>query len=177
MNLGHFFRQNGATLPIVLALATMLPLLALTQMDLSTIALRAAAARRDRLIALMAADSGLLMCARLLQRGAAPVRPWNAPGEPAHWRTKGAFRGPTPSAFSLAASWPGASAAPQCLVEEKSIEGQDEPPRYLLTVRGVGARLDTQFYLQSMRLDCSPKIDSDTAQPMCGWRSVAAQPN
>ncbi len=128
-------RQDGATLPIVLVLTAMLQLLALAQADTALIALRTAGARRDRLIALVAADSGLVLCSRLLAQGAAPVRPWSGPGEPAYWRSGHAFSAPAPAAFVLRATgggsihgpdaangpdaWPGSAGPPLCLIESR----------------------------------------------------------
>jgi len=143
--------------------------------------LRTAGARWDRLIAFDAADSGLVLCLRLLDRGAAPVRPWTEPGEPAYWRSGHAFSGSAPAAFALQANWPGAATAPQCLIESRPVEGlaQDQPERlsYLLTVRGLGARLDTQSYLQAIASDPDPKKKSGAAPRLQGWRSVAAAPD
>jgi len=174
-------RQYGATLTIVLALTAMLQLLAIAQADTALITLRTAGARWDRLIAFDAADSGLVLCLRLLERGGAPVRPWMEPGEPAYWRSGHAFSGSLPAAFALQANWPGAAAAPQCLIESRPMEGlvQDQPERlsYLLTVRGLGARLDTQSYVQAIASDPDPKKTSGAAPQLRGWRSVAAAPD
>lgn len=175
---GAYRRQCGATLPIVLALTAMLQLLAMTQADMALIAQRTAGARRDRLIAFEAADSGLVLCLRSLARGAAPVRPWTGSGEPAYWRSGHAFSGPAPAAFALRANWPGAAAAPQCLIESRPMVGQESsrPARlvYLLTVRGLGSRIDTQNYMQEILVD--PDTNRGTAPQGQGWRSVAASP-
>jgi len=174
-------RQRGATLAVVLALTAMLQLLAIAQADTALIALRTAGARWDRLIAFDAADSGLVLCSRLLERGAAPVRPWSEPGEPAYWRSGHAFGGSAPAAFALQANWPGAAAAPQCLIESRPMDGlargQPERLSYLLTVRGLGARPGTQSYVQAIAWDADAKKTSGGAPQLRGWRSVAAAPD
>jgi hypothetical protein len=200
-------RQGGATLPIVLVLTAMLQVLALAQADTALIALRTAGARRDRLIALVAADSGLVLCARLLAQGAAPVLPWTGPGEPAYWRSGQAFSGPAPAAFALfatgassgsslrsssgggargisaqgpgaangSAAWPGTAGPLLCLIESRSTGPQAQA--YLLTVRGRGAHLGTQSYLQRMEFDPDPAGKSGPGPQVLGWRNVAAAPN
>jgi len=173
-------RQSGVTLPIVLALTALLQLLAIAQADTALIALRTAGARHDRLTAFVAADSGLVLCSRLLAQGVASVRPWTEPGEPAYWRSGVAFGGSSPAAFVLQASWPGTTGALRCLIESRALAPQvhDETERYvyLLTAHALGVHTGTQSYAQAIAFDPDPGSGSATLPQARGWRSVAAVP-
>jgi len=173
-------RQSGVTLPIVLALTALLQLLAIAQADIALIALRTAGARHDRLIAFEAADSGLVLCSRLLAQGTAPVRQWTEAGEPAYWRSGLAFGGSAPASFAIQASWPGTAGALRCLIESRVLgqQARDQAERdvYLLTVRALGARPDTQSYAQAIAFDSDPASGSAAQPQVWAWRSVAAVP-
>ena len=161
--------ERGMTLPVVLALVALLQLLALAQLDIATVALRSAAGLRDRVVAFYAADAALAVCARKLSDGALTARVWTGDDEPAYWRLFEAFDGDYAPAVRVAASWPGAAQAPQCLLEITQT-GSDNP-RYLLTARGVGASLGasagTQAWMQAARVGTSGRWF---------WRSVAQAP-
>jgi len=175
--------QRGASLPIVLALTALLQVAALAQADTAWVALHTAGARHDRLVADAAAEAGLVLCTRWLQRGAIQVWPWQGAGEPAAWRAAGAFddasAGAAPHAQRLAQTWPGARAAPQCLVEARpaSVAPGAPPAQILLmTVRGVGMRRDTQRYLQQIWRLPGGAGGIDLQHALSAWRSVAAAP-
>lgn len=173
--------QRGASLTIVLALVALLQLLALAQVETAWVALRTAGARRERLTAYVAADAGLVLCARLLQQGTLPIHPWTMPGEPAYWRAPQAFAGAAPAAVALGGSWPGASVPPQCLVESRPAaapqRGEPAAQLYLLTVRGSGTRRDTQSYLQQIGLVPGIAENGQAASASWAWRSVAGLPD
>jgi hypothetical protein len=157
--------ERGTTLPVVLALVALLQLLALAQLDIATVALRSAMGLRDRVVAFYAADAALAICARKLSDGDLTARVWAGDDEPAYWRLFDAFDGDYAPAVRVAASWPGASQAPQCLLEMAQT-GADAP-RYLMTARGVGAHFGTQAWLQGARVGNSGRWF---------WRSVAQVP-
>jgi hypothetical protein len=165
--------ERGTALPIVLALAAMLQVLACAQVDVGWVALRDAAARRDRLSADSSADAGLVLCADLLQQHRLPLHVWTGAGEPALWRATGAFDGPSPIAYSLAGIWPAPGPAPQCLAESRPLTPVDGHTREAvqLTVRAGGDDENTVSYRQRIwRLDNAQVL----AQ---AWRSVAATPD
>jgi len=157
--------ERGMTLPVVLALVALLQLLALAQLDIATVALRSAMGLRDRVVAYYAADAALAICARKLSDGALTARVWAGDDEPAYWRRFEAFDGDYAPAVRVAASWPGASEAPRCLLEMAQTGADSQ--RYLLTARGVSTSLGTQAWMQAARVgDVGPWF----------WRSVAQGP-
>jgi hypothetical protein len=162
---GSAYSERGMTLPVVLALVALLQLLALAQLDIATVALRSAVGLRDRVVAFYAADAALAVCVRKLSDGALTARAWTGDDEPAYWRLFEAFDGDYAPAVRVAASWPGAAQAPQCLLE-MTRTGTDSP-RYLLTARGVGASFGTQAWMQAARVGDSGRWF---------WRSVAQVP-
>jgi Tfp pilus assembly protein PilX len=173
--------QCGSTLTIVLVLAAMLQILALTQADIGWVALRDASARRERLLADASAEAALVRCAQWLAQGTLPVYAWSGQGEPAGWRSAQAFTGAQPVASSLSAIWPAPRSiavppAPQCLAESRPVTGRTDQGHasevVLLTARGVGLDGSTQSYLQ--RIWRGGPASTAHAR---GWRSVAAVPD
>jgi len=162
---GSTSSERGMSLPVVLALIALLQLLALAQLDIATIALRSAVGLRDRVVAFYAADAALAICARKLSDGALTARVWVGDDEPAYWRLFEAFEGDFAPAVRVAANWPGALQAPQCLLE--MTQAGTDSPRYLLTARGVGTRFDTQAWMQAARAGNSGRWF---------WRSIAQFP-
>ncbi len=175
-------RQQGTVLLLVLTLVAILQLLAISTLHRVILDTRTAVNREDNARALHAADAGLILCLRRLVNGHAPVRSWLGEGEPAYWRTPAAFNDLQPVAFSLAVSWPDTVKPPQCLIETKPPQrsslpsppslGQTpaKPAIYLITVRGFGATLEAQAWMQSI-------IVVDRGALHHRWRSIVARPD
>lgn len=175
-------RQTGAILVWVMPLVAILQLFSISLLNLTTLEMRNAASREDHARALHAADAGLRMCVRRLISGQAPVRSWLGEGEPAYWRTPVAFNGLLPAAFNLVNAWPYGAQAPQCLIEARplpkssvplppaQLPRQPKPSVYWITVRGFGATLETQAWVQSI-------IVFEEKTIRYTWRSVVARPD
>ncbi len=175
-------RQQGTVLLLVLTLVAVLQLLAISTLHRVILDTRTAVNREDNVRALHAADAGLILCLRRLVNGHAPVRNWLGEGEPAYWRTPAAFNGLQPAAFSLAISWPDTAKLPQCLIESKPAQLSSLPASpslgptqakqaiYWITVRGFGATLDAQAWMQAI-------IVFDRGALHHRWRSIVARPD
>lgn len=175
-------RQQGTVLLLVLTLVAILQLLAISTLHRVILDTRTAVNREDNVRALHAADAGLILCLRRLVNGHAPIRSWLGEGEPAYWRTPAAFNALQPVAFSLAISWPDTVKQPQCLIETRppqlsllsSSPSLGPAPAkhaiYLITVRGFGATLEAQAWLQSI-------IVVDRGALHRRWRSIVARPD
>ncbi|BBO59342.1 PilX N-terminal domain-containing pilus assembly protein [Mycoavidus sp. B2-EB] len=163
-------RQKGATLVWVMPLVAILQLFSIALLNLMTLEMRSAANREDGARALHAADAGLRICVRRLISGHAPVRSWLGEGEPAYWRTPAAFNSLPPVAFNLVNAWPYAVKPPQCLIEARPpLPQKPKHIVYWITVRGFGATLETQAWVQSIVI-----FEEKTIRYT--WRSVVARP-
>jgi hypothetical protein len=158
---------NGAALPVVLSIASMLLLTSAAWLETSIADVRRVANLHDSLQAFHAADAALTLCARALRAGVAPALP--AVGhEPARWKETGAFEGPL--AFTPQAQWPGTARAPQCLIEAWQLVTRPQVQAYLLTARGFGASETTLAWLQLEIV-----MDGETLEET-HWRRIVARP-
>ncbi|WP_425194952.1 pilus assembly PilX family protein [Paraburkholderia phenazinium] len=156
---------QGAALPIVLLISSMMLVTSAAWFEASLAAARATANLRDTLQAFHAADSALTLCARSVAAGAAPVIA-AVVAEPTGWKLEPAF---TANAFAPIAQWPGSVAAPQCLVEAWRLSTRPEARAYLLTARGFGRTRESQVWLQLELV-----VDGEKSERH--WRRVAARP-
>jgi Tfp pilus assembly protein PilX len=111
-------RLQGAALPIVLLISSMMLVTSAAWFEASLAASRAAANLRETLQAFHAADSALTLCAF------------------------------SAGAFTPIAQWPGSVAPPQCLLEAWRLTARPEAKAYLLTARGFGRTMESQVWLQ-----------------------------
>ena len=155
---------RGAVLPIVLILAAMMLITAGAWLQTSLVAARSTVAMRERVQAFHAADSALIRCSRMLSA----ARPWLG-DEPARWRAKTSFEGPSASAIAPFAAWPYAYRAPQCLIESWARPDEAGSASYLITARGFGAAPESEAWLQ-LRIDVADGVSSQH------WRRVVARP-
>ncbi len=162
-------KQAGIALVSVLFLIGLLQLLATATVGRLVLDLRALENMRNRVQAVHAADAGWILCTRLLEQGKVRTHVWVDQGEPAYWRNADAFEGNRPTAFDLAVTWPYTIRAPQCLVEQWASLAQPDTSAYLLTVRGFGATLNAQAWVQSITL-------LEHANWRHTWRLVVGRP-
>jgi hypothetical protein len=160
-------RRNGAALPVVLAISSMMLVTAAAWLETSTANIRSAVNTHDYLQAFHAADGALALCMRALRVGIAPTLP-AVEREPARWREAGIFDGPL--AFAPRAQWPGSARSPQCLIEAWRLADRPALQVYLLTARGFGANRSTQVWLQLEAV-----LDNGAIRE-AHWRRVVARP-
>jgi Tfp pilus assembly protein PilX len=156
---------QGAALPIVLLISSMMLVTSAAWFEASLSAARATANAQDALQAFHAADSALTLCARSAAAGTAPVVA-AAAAEPGGWKLEQTFAA---NAFAPIVQWPGSAAAPQCLVEAWRLATRPEAHAYLLTARGFGRTQESQAWLQLELVVDGEKIERH-------WRRVAARP-
>ncbi|MEK6319839.1 MAG: pilus assembly protein [Burkholderia gladioli] len=171
---------SGAALPGVLVLISALLVASAAGFEVLMSEARSVAAFASRSIAFHAAEAALAVCERsLAERVAFAAEPTRASlssggevlavaGEPEGWRQRGALEGP--AALHPFAHWPGAAAAPSCLIERWPIASRPRWQAYLLTARGTGSTRATTVWLQ-LQL-----AFEDGRQVARRWRRVAAAP-
>jgi hypothetical protein len=159
-------RLQGAALPIVLLISSMMLVTSAAWFEASLAASRAAANLRETLQAFHAADSALTLCARAALSGNAPTGEIAVAAEPAGWKLESTF---SAGAFTPIAQWPGSVAPPQCLLEAWRLTARPEAKAYLLTARGFGRTMESQVWLQLELVVDGEKIERH-------WRRVAARP-
>lgn len=161
----HVKPIQGAALPIVLLISSMMLITSAAWFEASLAAARATANLGDARQAFHAADSALTLCARSVVAGAAPVVAAVA-AEPTGWKLEPTFAA---NAFAPVTQWPGSVAAPQCLVEAWRLIDRPEALAYLLTAQGFGRTRESQAWLQLELVVDGEKIERH-------WRRVAARP-
>jgi Tfp pilus assembly protein PilX len=164
---GRRAHTTGATLPIVLLIASMMLATSAAWFEQSVAAARGAAGMYDRLLAFHAADSALAKCARNVIAGSASVMPAGV-GEPAGWRSQAIFAA---NAVGSTVAWPAALSLhpPRCLIEAWRLVNRPDAQAYLLTARGYGRSQDSQAWLQLQLV-----VDGSVVERH--WRRVAARP-
>jgi len=120
----------------------------------------------DHLRAAQAADSALVLCARDVRSGVAPVVPAQN-GVPLLWTKAETFEGSW--AYEPVPSWPGSARAPQCVIESAPIGGNADARAYWITARGFGAAKSSQAWAQLM-------IVREAGRERRAWRRVVAAP-
>jgi hypothetical protein len=162
---GRRARNSGATLPIVLLIASMMLATSAAWFEQSVAAARGAAGMYDRLLAFHAADSVLAACARDVIAGSAAATPAGS-GEPTGWRSQASFAA---KAVASIASWPLSVDPPRCLVEGWRLINRPDAQAYLLTARGYGRNQDSQAWLQLQLVLEGSVVERH-------WRRIAARP-
>jgi hypothetical protein len=155
---------QGAALPIVLLISSMMLVTSAAWFEASLAAARATTNLGDALQAFHAADSALTLCARAVVAGEAPVVAAVA-GEPTGWKLEPTFAA---NAYAPVAQWPGSVIAPQCLAEAWRLIDRPEARAYLLTARGFGRTQESQAWLQLELV-----VDGEKTERH--WRRVAAR--
>jgi Tfp pilus assembly protein PilX len=144
-------RDAGLALPAVIAVGAAVAALTGTWFESALTESRRTRALSDRLIAFHAADAALAACTARLLRGGAPYLDEPASSaEPDAWRRTPALD--AAEAFAPFAFWPMAA----------------QPPRCLITARGVGGHASSVVWLQSQVALRDGRIVAQR------WRRVAA---
>lgn len=132
-------------LPVALMLAVMMLATSAVWLEVSIGQTRHAANVLEHLRAAQAADSALVLCARDLKTGVAPVLSVQRDALP-EWTKPRAFD--HPFVYEPVASWPGSVRPPQCLIEALPAQGDADASVYRITARGFGMNEAMQASLQ-----------------------------
>ena len=159
-------RQRGIVLPGALIVASMMLVTSAAWFEISMAQTRHAANVHDHIRAAQAADGALLLCARALRAGVAPVLPAQG-GDRAHWKEAAAFQ--EAGAYEPVPSWAGSARPPQCVIEAMSIAGRPDASAYCITARGFGAKASTEAWLQLVLM-------TEAGRERRAWRRIVAAP-
>ena len=158
--------HRGMALPCAVMLAAMMLTTSAAWLEASIAHRRYGANVQEHLRATQAADGALVLCARDLKAGVAPVLP-AASRAPEQWTRAETFEGAF--AYEPAPSWPGSARAPQCVIEAALVEGDAEGRAYWVTARGFGASESAQAWLQLV-------IVYEAGAERRAWRRIVAVP-
>lgn len=164
------YRSRGVALPGVLAVTASLAVMSSAWFEIAATEMRRTTSLASRLIAFHAADAALDACADALLNGTAAhdaASAEDAAGEPAGWRSTGAFDGSR--AFAPYPNWPNAAQAPSCVIEAWRLPARPGARAYVVTARGIGATRDTGEWLQL-------QIVVERGRVERRWRRVVGRP-